>query len=411
MNKTGTVQPAAATERDLDREWTAVAACAAGLSLSVATLGLYSFGIFVRPLAAEFGWSRTQLSGAISISIYGLAVTSPFWGLLLDRFGPRRIMLPSAVMLSVLVASLSLLTPNLWHLYAVFAAMQIFAGGASPLGYSAVLTRRFNRRLGLALGLGLMGVGLGATILPPLCQALLGEFGWRNAYVILGLITLVVTMPAMLVATRNVRGPASAQRGALVRFVLTLARTRPFVLMSLAFFLMGLVTVGTITQLVPMMIDCGADPAAAARVAALAGLAALAGRGGIGWVLDRVHAPYVFVGVALLGVLAFLLLSYGQNSATAYAAAFLLGAVIGMEVDFISFMVRRYFDPAVFGSLYGIAFGVFNLGAGTGPVVLGSSFDRFGSYSPGLMLFSVIGMVAAFLMLAMPRYDSLQLAD
>ncbi len=409
MNNIDTIQPEVA--RGLDHDWTAVVACALGLAFSVATLGLYSFGIFVRPLAAEFGWSRTQLSGAISVSIYGLAVSSPIWGLLLDRFGPRRIMLPSAVMLSVLLASLSLLTPNLWHLYLVFGAMQICAGGASPLGYSAVLTRRFDRRLGLALGLGLMGVGSGAALLPPLSQALLGEFGWRNAYAILGLITLVVTVPAMLVATRNIRRPAGTRGGPLAASVMTLARTRPFVLMSLAFFLMGLASVGTITQLVPMMADRGADPAAAARVAALAGLAALVGRGGVGWVLDRIHAPHVFVGVALLGVLAFLLLGYGQSPATAYVAAILVGSVIGMEVDFISFMVRRYFDPAVFGSLYGIAFGVFNLGSGTGPVVLGGSFDRFGSYGPGLLVFAAIGAVAACLMLAMPRYDSSQPAN
>lgn len=151
----------------LDRDWTAVTASAVGLVFGVGVLLLYSFGIFVRPLAAEFGWSRTGLSGAVATSQYSLAISAPAWGWLIDRYGPRTIMLPSVVMLSALFASLSFLTPHIWHLYLVFALIPLLAGGASPLGYSAVLVRRFDRKLGQALGLALMGVGIGAAILPP----------------------------------------------------------------------------------------------------------------------------------------------------------------------------------------------------------------------------------------------------
>ena len=396
------------SSRAVDRDWPAVVAAACGLIFSVGTLTVYSFGVFIHPLAKEFGWTRTQLSGAVAISQYGLAVSSPVWGLLVDRFGPRAILLISIAVLGVLAASLSLLTPHLWHLYLVFAALPLFAGGATPLGYSAVLVRRFERHLGLALGLALMGVGLGAAIIPPLAQALLGGFGWRHAYVMIGGICLVVGVPAALIATRNTRGPVIRQVGVRKQPVAPMLRTRAFILMCVAFLLLGIATVGALAHLVPMMADRGFTPAAAARVAGLTGLAALIGRGGNGWVLDRVQAPRMLAVLALLAACGFLLLVYGEGRASGYTAAILLGGVIGAEVDFIAFLIRRHFVQAVFGRLYGIAFGIYMVGAGTGPLLLGESFDRLGGYQPGLLLFTALAVIADATALAIRKYDRLQ---
>ena len=388
---------------DLDRDWPAVVAAAVGMVLCVGTLALYSFGVFVRPLTAEFGWSRTGLFAALSFFQFGLAFSSPVWGVLVDRFGPRRVILISLVALSALVASLGLLTPNLWHLYLVFAAIPLLGGGASPLGYSAVMVRRFDRRLGFALGISLLGVGLGGAILPPLAQFLLGEFGWRAAYVALGALTLLVTLPAALVATRNVPGPVLRGAGAGV-LIAPMLRTRAYVLMAVTFVLLGAVSVGVLAHLVPMMVDHGFTPGEAARIAGITGLAVVVVRGSIGWLLDRIHAPYVLAVIAVVAAGVPLLLAYGEGPSTGYLAAVLLGSAIGAEVDFVSFLVRRYFGQAAFGRLYGIAFGLYILGTAIGPVALAASFDHLGGYRPGLLLFTVLGLVAAGMSLAMPRY-------
>ena len=406
----GTDLAASDAAAQLDRDWPAVAASAFGLVLSTGTLALYSFGVFVRPLTAEFGWSRTGLFAALSFFQFGLAFCSPIWGAVLDRFGPRRVILFSLVALSLLVASLGLLTANLWHLYLVFLAIPVLGGGASPLGYSAIMARRFDRRLGFALGLSLMGVGLGGAILPPLAQFLLSEFSWRVAYVVLGVLTLVVTLPAALIATRSASGPVRRDAAAALSIV-PMLRTRAYVLMAANFVLLGLVSVGMLANLVPMMVDHGFTPAEAARVAGLSGLAVVIARGGLGWVLDRVHAPYVLAVVAAVAATVPLLLAYGEGAAAGYLAATLLGAAIGAEVDFVSFLVRRYFDPAAFGRLYGIAFGFYILGTALGPVTLGYSCDNLGGYRPGLLLFTVLGLVAAAAALAMPRYDAPKLRD
>lgn len=394
---------AAASAVGLDRDWLAVGASAVGLILSTGPLAVYSFGVFVRPLTAEFGWTRTGLFAALSFFQFGMAFSSPFWGVLLDRFGPRRVLLFSMVALSLLVASLGLLTPHLWHLYLVFLGIPLLGGAASPLGYSAIMVRRFDHKLGFSLGLALMGVGLGGAVLPPLAQFLLSEFGWRTAYVALGVLTFVVTLPGVLLATRNVPGPVR-RRSAAVLQIGAMLRTRAYILMSVAFVLLGVVTVGVLANLVPMMVDHGFTPAGAASIAGLSGLAVVVARGGLGWVLDRVHAPYVLAVVSVIAGGVPLLLAYGDGPAVGYVAAVLLGSAIGAEVDFVSYLVRRYFDQAAFGRLYGIAFGLYILGTALGPITLGYSFDHLGGYRPGLLLFAVLGLAAAAAALAMPRY-------
>ncbi len=390
----------------LDRDWLAVCASAVGLVFSTGTLAVYSFGVFVRPLTAEFAWTRTGLFAALSFFQFGMAFASPLWGMVVDRFGPRRPMLFSLVALALLVTSLSLLTHSLWHLYLVFLAIPLLGGAASPIGYSAVMVRRFDRRLGFALGLSLMGVGLGGAVLPPLAQFLLADFSWRTAYVVLGALTLLVTLPAALVATRDAAGPLPRFTGAVLPIVPMLF-TRAYLLMAVVFTLLGVVSVGVLAHLVPMMVDHGLTPAAAASVAGLSGLAVLVARGGLGWVLDRVHAPYVLALVAVIAAAVPLLLAYGEGPGAGYLAAVLLGSAVGAEVDFVSFLVRRYFDPAAFGRLYGIAFGLYMLGTAIGPVTLGYSFDHLGGYRPGLVLFALLSLLAAVAALAMPRYARL----
>jgi MFS family permease len=388
----------------LDRDWLAVVASAVGLMLSVGSLTIYTFGVFVGPLATEFKWSRTELFGAVAISQYALALSVPFWGYLIDRLGPRSALVPSVVIISLLFASLAFLTPNLWHLYLIFALFPLLAGGASPLGYSAVIVRKFEGKLGQALGLALMGVGLGAAILPFFTQTLIGAFGWREAYASMGLLTFLITLPAALIATRGVERRTFGRIVEGTPPVVAMIRTRAFVLMCILFVLMGIISVGALAHLVPMMTDRGLAPGAAARVASLAGIAAIVGRGGLGWLLDRIHASYLLAAISLMGVCAFLLIAFGPGTLPGYLAAVLVGMVVGDEVDFLSFLVKRYFADAIYGRLYGIAFGVFMLGVGTGPLALGASFDHLGGYRPGLLFFAAIGILVAAAAFALPAY-------
>ena len=174
-----------AADATVDRDWATLLACAAGLMLSVGAVTIYPLGIFIGPLQKEFGWTRGQISGAATVGQISLVVSSLLWGQLLDRFGPRRTLLSSVFGLSIGLLLFSRLSGPLWHLDVLFALVPLLAAAANPLGYNSVLVRRFSKKLGLALGVALMGVGLGAALLPALAQRIITMAGWRLAYMTL----------------------------------------------------------------------------------------------------------------------------------------------------------------------------------------------------------------------------------
>ena len=143
----------------MDHDWLTVMSCGVCLVLSVGSLLVYVFGVFVRPLTGYFHWTRTEVARALVIGQFVVALGSPLWGFLIKRFGPRRIILPFIVGMTLTFASLSLLTRHLWQLYLLFALFSLLGRAASPIGYAAVLVRAFERHLGLALGLALMSIG------------------------------------------------------------------------------------------------------------------------------------------------------------------------------------------------------------------------------------------------------------
>ncbi len=387
----------------LDRHWGIVAACATCLTLSVGTLLLYSFGVFIRPLSAQFHWSRTQVAGAVAIGQLMVSLTSPLWGVLVDRFSSRRIILGSVIGMSLAYASLTLLTPHLWHLYLVYAVFTSLGGAASPVGYAVVLVRNFERHLGLALGLALTGIGLGAVLLPRVAEQLIESYGWRSAYGTIGLATLLITIPAALIATRSTH-TSTVRISRSSAPILPLVLTRPFILLSVIFLALGLSSGGVIVNIVSMMIDRGFRPSDAAGVASFAGITLLLGRAGVGYLLDRWNSAHLLACVILLTVVAMLLLAYVPSHVAGYVSALMLGLVLGAEVDFAAYLMRQYFNKAVFGRLYGLLFGFGNLGFAIGPLLLSISYDHLHSFRAGLSVLSILCVGAAALTLALPRY-------
>ena len=187
------------------------AASAAGVFVSFASLLVYTFGVFLKPLSAEFGWSREAVSAAFGIAAMTVAVCSPPLGYLLDRVPPRRIILPCLLVFGAAFASLSLLTPRLWHFYAVFLVLGSVGNGTAQMAYSRAVTSWFDRRRGMALALIMSGGALGAIVLPPVAEALIRIAGWRGAYLTLGGMALAIGLPAVALFIRE--RPA-ATRGA-----------------------------------------------------------------------------------------------------------------------------------------------------------------------------------------------------
>ena len=173
--------------------------------VSFASLLVYTFGIFLKPLAEEFSWSRESISAAFGIAAMMVALASPALGYLLDRVPPRRVILPCVAIFGCAFASLSLLTPHLWHLYAVFFVLGVVGNGTAQMAYSRAVSSWFDRRRGAALALVLSGGAIGAIVLPPAADALIRRVGWRTAYVALGGMVLAIGLPTVALFIRERR--------------------------------------------------------------------------------------------------------------------------------------------------------------------------------------------------------------
>jgi MFS family permease len=398
--------------------WWIVLVAAVGLFMGYGPIVSFTFGVFFKPLSQEFGWSRAQVSLAFSLSLLVMSVAFPLVGRLVDRFGARKIIVPSVLLFGLGLMSFSLLSAHLWHLYVIYVLLGVVGGGTAPVPYSNVISHWFDKRRGLALGVAMVGLGLGTFMMPSLAQTLIVAGGWRQAYLLIGLMVIVVAMPVVglflketpqmleltpdgeVVDVDGVR--REAQKGGMSFH--EARHTDTFWVMLSAFFFMSASAHGCVIHLAPLLTDRGVSPQSAAFAMSLLGGALLLGRVGAGYLLDRFFASSVAVCFFSGATLGFILLWSGTTGSLAFVAAFLVGLGIGAEGDIIAYLVSRYFGLRAFGEIYGYVFAAFTLGGVIGPLVMGVGFDSTGSYRPVLGVFVVITLIAAGLMTRLGPY-------
>lgn len=387
--------------------WRVVAAAHLGVMVSFGSLLVYTFGIFLKPLTAEFHWSREEASRAFALAAITIAIVSPPLGALLDRVGPRRIILPCFAVLSAALLALSAMDGSLWQFYALFIAIGIVGNGTTQMGYASAITSWFDTRRGLALSIVLAGVGLGSILHPLLAEYMITHYGWRSAYRVFALLVLLCGVPlTALFVRRNPASPAraAASSGSTLPQAL---RQREFWLLVAVLFLSSAAANGTLTHLSAHLTDKGISPAQAAGATGLLGLANLAGRLLTGWLLDRFSG--VRLSFLLLLAMAAGLFLLGQSAAlpTAILAVLLIGIGLGGESDITPYLLTRYFGLRSFSALYGLTWTFFAFAGALGPVLFGRVFDTTGSYTALLQLAAAVTAISALLMLAMrplPRH-------
>ena len=172
--------------------WWIVAVTAVCLLFSEPTVAVYSFSVFLKAVSQDFHAGRGAVSLAFTIHNLCLATISPFVGRWIDRFGTRRVVLPSALLVGLVIISAKWIGSSLSQYYLFYLAMGCIGPGTGVVPYSAVISRWFDRHRGLALGLMSFGGGIAAMLYPPIAQRLIGLYGWRSAYAIFGTAILVI---------------------------------------------------------------------------------------------------------------------------------------------------------------------------------------------------------------------------
>jgi MFS family permease len=394
--------------------WWVVLASAVALFWGV-PITVYSFSVFFRPLMQEFHASRAAVSLAFTLQLLTAALCAAPIGWLTDRYGPRRVILTGTGILGSILLANRVFSGSLAEFYCFYVLLGLSVGGVGPIPYGSLISHWFDRFRGLALGLTMLGIGLGAVIMPSLAQTLIARFGWKTAYSILGASVLLICWPVVAYFLEEkpenfglLPDGASAKTDGLegVRQGLTARKawhSPDFWLMVCAFTLVSASVQGCVVHMAPMLNDRNLGARAAASGSSLIGAAVMIGRVGTGYLLDRIFAARLASILFAASASGIALLLLGNRHAV-FAGAFLVGLGLGAEIDLIPFLTSRYFGLLDFGKVYSSAFAAFVLAGALGPLIMGAGFDRTGSYSRPLIGFLVATLCATVLMTRLGPY-------
>lgn len=382
-----------------------------GLAFGPSVIANLTVTAYIAPIEQEFGWLRSDVSFAFSLVAYMIVAVSPLQGMLVDRFGPRRVVLTSIPLFALSLAAIYFTPANIYVFYLLWALVPIAGLGLWPLGYLQAVTPWFDRKLGLALGCANAGIGVGSTFLPMLVIGpVIAAYSWRHAMLVLALLVLFVSWPVVAYCLREPSSGDSAARkltAASRAFGLSFreaTREPTFWMLNLGFFLLGITATSLVTQQVPLLRDAGWTVEETTRLQMTFGFGLLFARIAVGFIIDHLFAPRVMTAVATGGAIACIL--YAVNPGLGYVSAILIGLMLGAEFDVLAFLIKRYYGNAAYGRVYGVVFGVFYLGSAVGiwglPKLRELSADL--SYDNGLYAAAAILLASAVLMAYLPKY-------
>jgi len=388
--------------------WRVVLAACLGVMAGFGSLFVYTFAVFVKPLSAEFGWNREAISLGFGLAAVTLGLISPLLGRWIDRFGPRRIILPCMTVYCCAIISLAFLHSHLWQFYATCVVLGLVGNGAAHLAYSRSISTWFQRRLGTALAFVMVGAGLGAMILPVVAQSMISRAGWRTAYLALGGLALLLGLPLSWRYIRE-RGLVLHESAPVSHSGMTWPqglRSPAFWIIVAVLFVSSISMNGAITHLSALLTDRGITPRDAALCASMLGGSSLLGRIGVGWLLDRLFGARVALVVNLITAAGIFLLARANSFPVGCVAAALIGIGAGGEAAITPYLLTRYFGLRAFSTLYGLTWTFYAAAGAIGPVILGRAFDLTGSYSSLLVTLAVALAFAAAMNLLLPKYPS-----
>ncbi|WP_242526588.1 MFS transporter [Novosphingobium sp. KA1] len=399
------------------RHWPMVLAACIGFSfMSFMTA---SAGVFMDPLGAEFHWGRTELSLGMAISSLLSILCSPFVGNLIDRYGSRRLALPGLAMTSVAIAAFSMTSGSLAQWIALWLAWGIVVLLVQSTLWSTAIASVFTCGRGLALGVTMSGTALAQVVAPPLSNYLIETFGWRTAYLVLGLGwgSFALILSALFLFDLRDRARQLRQARHPGRAGLQAASPLPGLSVkeawhdsslwkvAIATFLVLTVTIAIVVHQFPILVEAGMSRGQAAWLVSLSGIAGVLGKLVSGTLIDRFHARVVG-GVTLASTaIGWPMLMAGiATPATIVVGIMISGYAAGTKIQLCSYLTARYAGMRHYGTIFGFMTSVIALASAVGPLAAGLSYDRFGSYTPLLLVGVAISLISGGLVFSLRAY-------
>ena len=395
------------------RGWTLVLAASVGFSFfSVMSA---TNGVFMAPLEREFGWNRTMQSSGTSIAAIYTALLSPFFGVLIDRIGTRRLALPGLVGTILVIAAIAQATGVKWQWFVLWSLFGLISLCVKSTVWTAAVAGMFEHGRGLALGLTLSGTAVATSIAPPLANWMIENYGWRWAMTAMALgwggLALLLCMPFLYDAHDHRKRDAASGTTA-TRLPDASGLTIPQALrdsalwrIALTTFVMMVLTIGLQSNLQRMLTDQGFSSANAAWATSIMGVTGIVGKLATGWLLDRYRPNWVGGVTLAITAIAFWLLFAMAGSVTAVLVAIAVnGYAAGTKIQIAGFLTTRYGGLRNFGAIFGAMASLIAIGSGLGGFAAGQVFDRTGNYD----LFFIAGVIGSVLcgliIISLPLY-------
>lgn len=389
---------------------------ALGLLGGFAVMVPLSVSVFIRPMSQTLGWGRAEVSLLATMSFAGFTIAVPFTAAILERLGVRRTMWIGYASLAACLLLLGALpaTVGLFSLIAFLSGLLTTI--TSPSGFMMLIGQAFDRRLGTAIGLAMIGFGVGAVGMPVFANHILGLLGWRAAFIVMGLVTLMLGSLSILLATANgIDFDEALRQARRKRSDAVVAGHVPLraVLLSWRFWIIGAAMLatsiagfGAITHIPAALADRGMSLDQAALFASFIGIGLLIGRIASAMLMDIFHAPLVSMIFVTLGGagLEILQLTPVSSFGPIMIGVVLAGLIVGTETDMGPVLARRYFPVEMFNRIYGVIAFLAGLGGMIGPFLFGYMRDVAGSYELPFRLGFIICLASGMAVLLLGRY-------
>ena len=385
------------------RESFQVTAAAFTVLFCIVGMALWGLPFYYDFMVQQFGWSRGQVTSGNALS---KLVVGPLFGFfagwMVDRFGPRRLMLAGILMAGAALIGLgSISTLGMFYFFYMLNALGYVCGG--PLPSQVLLSRWFERSRGKAMGFAYLGIGLGGAAVPWISHTLVQHFGWQAALRTLGLLILVIALPAALLA----KEPPHAKKSTVspgfadARDAFT---TLPFFLLTLgSMFSIAAVSGAQQNLKLFLSLDLHFAQSQAARILSLVLAFSIVGRLLMGWLADRFPKKYVMVLIYMLVAAAIPLLFAGRAPGVIYIFAAVFGIGLGGDYMIVPLMTAEIFGVQLLGRLLGVILTAGSVAEAVSPWLVGRLRDSTGSYSAGFLALIGMGLLGAASAAMLPK--------
>lgn len=369
--------------------------------LTVTSGARFLFGVVLKPVSDEFGWSRSSLTAAVMVSMVTLSLCQPFVGAAVDRIGSKRMLVAGTTLLALTMIPLSYAT-ELWQVYLIYGVVVALGLAAvSPAVVTALVSRWFVERRGTAFAVATSGSAFGQLLIVPLGAWVLTVADWQSTYRGLALLLVLMILLALLVVrdaptanaadAKSAHATRKADDGVGVRVAV---RTSAFWLLAFGFVVCGFTMAFPNTHFIAYVDDMGMAPTHGANAIAVTAIFSIAGSVLLGMVSDRHRRSLVLAWTYLLRGAAFALLLVLPPGDFLFVYAIVLGISWTATTPLTAAIAADLYGERHIGAVFGTLFTFMNLGYGLGAYLDGAIFELAGGYEMAFAVNAALGLIA-----------------